>query len=371
MAITREEYLALFPDQPTASPPRLASVPGTGASSTSENFEALQAIPEAQPATTSIRPSINPAKAHEWELLVKATDGSAPATFTSRDMIYFNLAVNGQKGAGQGVVVNAIDTDEQLKAFFGAENVRRLNRSWSDGLVYFLTQPLVRGVLIAIFLVALFGEMTHPGAVLPGIISAVAILALIVPSFMIGTTNVIEVLAIIAGIVLIALEIFLFPGFGVPGIAGLLLLVIGLVGTFLPAGSGLFPTSAKGQSALLWALVTTFGALGSAAVGIYLIARNLGSLPFLNKLVLKTSAGDSDVSIRVMEGDDAEPAPALGATGVALTPMLPSGRIEIDGRVIDAVSDFGTIRKGSRVRVTSVDGIRVGVEAVATQENRA
>jgi membrane-bound serine protease (ClpP class) len=106
-------------------------------------------------------------------------------------------------------------------------------------------------------------------------------------------------------------------------------------------------------------------AMFTAAVGMYFIARHFGSVPGLGKLVLKDpGTTDESLSFLAAMADDQAPPAAVGDEGVVITPMRPAGRVEVRGRVVDAVAEFGFIDAGARVRVASVDGVRIGVEPI-------
>jgi hypothetical protein len=170
------------------------------------------------------RPVFSATDRGKWKLVSYVSNGSGPIVLKHDDLQFF------------GLLSGTISNDEELKTFFGAKHLVRLNQSWSEGLVWFLTTWTVRGLLIAVFLIALFAEMTHPGVTLPGVIAAAALVALIAPPLLIDLANWWEIAAILAGIILILLEIFVIPGFGVAGVAGILLLFGGMVGTFIPGG---------------------------------------------------------------------------------------------------------------------------------------
>jgi len=389
MAIDRAEFEILFPGESAGGPARLAGTGGSGGVTGGLGVRPSAPTPEPAPRTdaptmdapvpagseqagragaqapapsspTAARPRLTAADAGEWELLDKVVDGTAPATFSALDMAHYNLAENVTRGVDGNTAIQPVRTDEDLRAFFGADNVRRLDRNWSEGLVLVLTNTWVRGILIVIFLIALFAEMSHPGASVPGAVAMLALAALLGPPLLIGMASWWEVAAIIVGLGLLGVEVFVIPGFGVSGVVGLLLLFGGLLGTFLPAGSGLFPSTAKGQGELLWAAGTIIGAFFTAAVGAYFVAKHAGSLPFFRGLVLREGAGEEAAT--VISPDAEAPIARVGEKGVTITPMHPAGRVDIGGRVIDAVSDFGFLEAGEPVRVSSVSGIRVGVE---------
>ncbi len=380
MAIDRREFELLFPGESPDGATRLAStsvgrrtqaasIPNAPGGSAKLAAVAGELAANA-PTRTSVRPMLSAADAGRWTLIDKIMDGTAPATFSAQDLAHYNLAINAVSIAPGVKQLQPVETDEQLRAFFGAERVRRLDASWSEGLVLFLTNPIVRGVLIVLFILALFAEMSHPGAIIPGIISLIALMALIAPPLLIGMASWWEVLAIVVGIGLICLEAFVIPGTTVAGAAGLLLLFGGLVATFLPGGQGLFPGSQQESSSLAWGVGTVLAALVTSGVGVFFIAKHFGSLPIFGKMVLRPAEDAASITtIGIADQSTAAPA-KVGELGTALTRMAPAGRIDIDGRVIDAYSDFGFIQSGSKVRVSSVDSFRVGVERLPDADNQ-
>jgi membrane-bound serine protease (ClpP class) len=234
-------------------------------------------------------------------------------------------------------------------------------------MVLVMTNIVVRFGLIVVFLIAMFIEVTHPGATLPGIIALAALLGLIAPPMLVGMASWWAVVAIITGIVMLLIEVFVTPGFGAPGVFGLILLFMGLVGVFVPTGNGLLPSSPEARGDLLYYSAAVMLAMATAAVGIYFVARHFGTLPGLRRLVLQDPNRSEDaLSFLDTMGEPEAQAVRVGEVGVVITPMRPAGRVELNGRVVDAVAEFGMIQAGQRVRVTSVDGVRIGVEAIDT-----
>jgi membrane-bound serine protease (ClpP class) len=299
-----------------------------------------------------------------WKLLAKIKDGSLPAMFSADDLSYFNFAANPLNATGTGP--QPINTDADLKAFFGADHLQRYTVSWSERLVGVLTNRIVQAILVVIFLIALFAEMTHPGAVFPAVISLIALVCLIAPSALIGMALWWEIMAIFLGVMLIGVEILVLPGFGVAGITGLVLLFIGLIGLFVPGNTGPFPDSPQARDDMLRAAVTLILSFGTAGFGMYFVAKHFGSMPILGKLVLKPVGSDDDAGSMLGAMDPTDDAAPLkvGQTGTALTPMRPAGRVQVGDTVIDAVAEFGFIDPGTPVRISSVSAMRVGVEAV-------
>jgi membrane-bound ClpP family serine protease len=340
--------------QPSGTPHGAAEGGGT---------DFIPASPAIQPDTartaslalseTSRRPRLSAADAGSWRVIEKVSDGSTIFTFNESQLLHFGLASK------------EVKNDEELKTFFGATNLRRLDESWSESMVVFLTNFIVRGVLVVIFLVALFIEMTHPGVTIPGLVAAGAFILLVAPPLLNNMASWWEIAAMLVGVLLLVMEIFVIPGFGVAGVAGIILFLVGLVGTFIGAGSGhLFP-DAGGAGSEVWSGVTTVVlSVATAFVIMYFLGKHFGSLPLLGRLVLTDdgAAGVDGGLLAAMAPVDRRVAP--GAVGVTLTPLRPSGRVQIGEEIVDVVSDFGFIRAGARVRVASVEQFRVTVEPV-------
>lgn len=393
MAVDRREAEMLFPGQSLDGAARLA---GGGSPSTSV---APSAAPGSSPvgggpvtlpsgsaklagiqpgaiaremssaSQSSLRPVITPADAGKYELIDRVSDGSSALYFSANDAAHYGLAAN-VKGLGSTAVIDPIRNDVDLKKFLGAKHLTRVDKSWSEGLVVFLTNPIVRGIFFIIFIVALFIELSHPGVTLPGILAVVCLGLVLVPSALIGMAGWWTIVAILAGLLLLALEIFVLPGLGAAGIIGAALLFAGLIGAFMGSG-GLFPETQIERTSRLWGMSTLLGGMFTAGVAIYFLAKNLENLPFLNRLVLSSASSSDEESggmLEAMESGIGAIARA-GEIGVAITPLRPAGKIEIGDRVLDAVTEFGFVNPGAKVRVVSATEFRVAVEEVREGES--
>ncbi|MCE7970368.1 MAG: hypothetical protein DYG93_01665 [Leptolyngbya sp. PLA2] len=384
MAINEAEYRRLFEGEPMRDRPRLVSASAGGAPPPPEAAPSpavppsegyVPASPYLQELAADIsggvferatRPVITNADRGRFELLDYICTGEGPIVLKERDLAYFGLAANVDQTTG---ALTAFNSDEDVRAWFGAKNIRRLDASWSEAMVKFLTNMIVRGVLIVVFVLALFIAMTHPGLLVPEGVAMLALVALLAPPFLIGMANWWEIAAILVGIGLIILEIFVFPGFGVPGVLGLLLLFGGLLGTFVEdTPGGLFPDSPKAQSDMLYAVLTIVLAVTTSGIGVYFLSKHFGSLPIVSGLVLRDTIGkpadDTDDEFLAALGDPDDVGVALGDEATTVTPLRPAGRVEINGRLVDVVAEMGYIPEGRRVRVVSVGKFRVGVEEV-------
>ena len=394
MAVTAGEYRTLFGADPPRPRPRLFAPPGGGGTPrslappmTQEQIDALtpgggggvggartSALPKpdegdplkftpAAPGLAAVsdrvsmeqtlaatRPVIDASQRGQWTLVDYVATGEGPYIFTAPDMLHYGLA--------SGVVRG----DAELMKFMGARHLLRLDQNWSEGLVAFMSNIVVRAVLVVVFLIALFLEMTHPGVGVPGGIAVLALIGLIAPPMLIDLANWWEVAAIGGGLLLIVVEVFVIPGFGVPGVLGIVLLFGGLVGTFVP-GDGVFPDSPGARNDLLYGAMTLALSTATACVAIYFIARNLGSIPLFSALVLRDRPGEDDGEdmLAAMAPDEGNPIQP-GMRGRAVTPLRPAGRVEVADRIVDAVAQMGYIAAGAEVVVLEATPFRVTVE---------
>lgn len=378
--VSEAEYRTLFEGEPVRTAPRMASgsfagvLPPAPVEGAGEQASAPSEAPANSPAnagdraafrpaspsvagtapdvnlgltTASARPVFTPADRGRYDLVEYATDGKTLLVLKSDDMKRYGLAEA------------TVRTDEDLKAFFGAQEIHRRDATWSEALVVFLSHFAVRGLLIVGMLIAMFVEMSAPGLGLAGALAAACGLALLAPPVLIGAAGWWTAVAVVAGVVLILAEILIFPGVMVLGLAGAGLFVAGLVGSFVSGDRGAM------SSEIVHGLSVTMLALFVAGVSVYFLSKTYGSLPIFNRLVLGARAGASDdagAGLLAAMGPEVASPIGLGSVGVAVTTLRPSGTAEIDGKLVDVVSEIGFIDAGATVRVTSVTPFRVGVE---------
>ncbi len=293
----------------------------------------------------------------KYRLVGYITDGSSAIVMREDQLKYF------------GFSTGTIQTDEELKAFFGASEMVRVNESVTEKLVRFLTNPSVKFFFIAVFLIALVIEMVMAGTGIAGIIALTALGLLLGPSAMIGLSGWWELIAILVGIICLALEAFVIPGFGVFGVIGIVALFGGLIGTFVNAGGSL--SNPQMQKDLVTGSVTVLLALVTAGVGWWLIFRNAQNLPFFDRLILSGASGvggePQKSMLHAIIPDDGSV--KVGHEGVTTTPLYPIGKANFDGEIIDVYASIGMIDPGTRVRVITATKMRIEVEPIEAIES--
>ncbi len=153
-------------------------------------------------------------------------------------------------------------------------------------------------------------------------------------------STVVIVVLFIIGITLMALELFVIPGFGISGILGIAALITGIV----------FATDS-----VLEGVVITGGTLVVLLVLAYLSFRSPATNPLWRKLALHSKQTNDQGYVAAK----AENKQYLGQTGTALTPLRPAGAADFNGQRIDVVTDGEFIARDRRIEVIAVAGTRV------------
>ncbi len=365
--VDHEEYHTVFGREPPQELTPVASPSGSDTIPVSPWFNTLipqydnagevPIDPQQRKAEMEFQQQLPPARAPlaetdrgKWRLIAQVVSDDRLLTLKPAEAIYYGLATA------------VIAGDEQLKAYFGAKTLRRYDRTWSESLVQFLTDPIVMGVLIVIFLVCLLIELAAPGVGAFGAAAGVSLLVLIGAPWLAGMAQWWEVLLIAAGLLLIAVEFLVIPGFGVAGVAGVVCLLVGLVGTFVSGDLG----TPAGQSELLTGLTAMLTALFAAGIAFWLVSRQLETVPILSRFVLKTQVGQSEghngePGLLEAIGDVGRPLES-GDLGTADTDLRPAGRAMFHGRLVDVKSVGDYIDRGTPLRVVSVGRFVIEVE---------
>lgn len=215
-----------------------------------------------------------------------------------------------------------------------------------DKIIGFLLSTVVQGILIMLMIGGIYYELQSPGVGFPLIIALAAALLYFAPLYLEGLAAHWEILLFIAGIVLVFLEIFLFPGFGIAGISGIVLIITGLTLSLVDNISFRFEsTEAVGQlaKAFFTVVVSVFMAFVVALFGTrrFAFSRRMSGLSLGTVQDHKDGYISSDIRQKDM----------IGKTGIAFTMLRPSGRIEIDGEIYDAKAEISYIEKGANIKV--------------------
>lgn len=247
----------------------------------------------------------------------------------------------------------ASSTDEVITRYLGypAYELKTYAPSTFDKIKGFLMNPMIQTLLIMAIFGGLYFEMQTPGVGFPGAAALVAAILYFAPLYLDGLAQNWEILIFVVGLLLLALEIFVIPGFGVAGISGLVFIFGGLTMGLLNNTDFNFeqvaPTDAgRAGFTVLIGLVLSFGL-------IIWLSDKIGSKGMLRKMALQADLEKAVSSPSLVD--------LIGCEGRAATVLRPSGKVLIDGEMYDGVSESGFIDRGKPVRVVRFENAQVYV----------
>lgn len=210
--------------------------------------------------------------------------------------------------------------------------------------------------LLLIGFMLLSTEASAPGFGLPGFLSMLCFAFFFWSKFLAGTAEWAELLAFGLGLICLGIEIFVLPGFGVFGIGGLILTVLGVV---LMSQTFVIPRNTYQASEAVGGLWMALGGMGGLVLGFLAVRAFLPKAATAAGLAMEVPSASLEEFERVAKYDH-----LLGQTGVAETRLRPSGKARFGEQIVSVISDGSSLEAGQEVRVLQVLGNRVVVEAV-------
>jgi membrane-bound serine protease (ClpP class) len=232
--------------------------------------------------------------------------------------------------------------------------------SFIERIIGFLVSPVISGLLIMAIIGGIYFEMQTPGIGFPLGVAILAAVLYFAPLYLEGLAENWEILLFLAGLILIAIELFVLPGFGIAGISGVLLVFVALVLSLIE--NVVFDFEPVNTERLGVAVMTVVvGVFGGFILSLYL-GRKLftaHSGPFKN-LALNTVQNVNDGYLNV----DASFIALKGKNGIAQTVLRPGGKVLIEGEVYDAVTEGGFIDRGEKIVVVKVGTAQLYVDRI-------
>jgi membrane-bound serine protease (ClpP class) len=278
-------------------------------------------------------------------------------------------------GIDDSTTVITFTTSEAIKYGFcegESENIQEILQKygWDDAIIItqklsgvdkiinFLINPIVSAILIMMIIGGIYFELQTPGIGFPLAVAILGAILYFAPLYLEGLAAHWEILLFIIGLILIAIEIFAIPGFGVTGIIGIILVVTGLtlslVGNFRDIPAGLIA-----QDILKAFFTVVIAAFISLIISFYGSKRLFSHpVPFLGNLALDTTQ-DKELGYTIADKDYSS---MIGRTGFALTILRPAGKIKIEEEVFDAVAINGYISMGQEVEVMRYENAQLYVK---------
>ncbi len=299
----------------------------------------------------------------EWESLEDADDWQRgrPVREAGKEMFF---TVNGRRAVELGMANSTIDHRDDLAGQLGVgDPIPVMKRTWIDTFVFLLNTWPATFLLIVIGLIALVIEFSAPGLSIGGLTSLLCFSLFFWSRFLGGTSGWLEVVLFAVGLLFIAAEVFVIPGFGVAGISGIALTLVSLV---MASRRFLIPHNAAEMSGLGVDVLTVLGAFVGFLAGLMLLAKYIGEIPGLSRLTLTPPVAIDGVSAAGIADEADLPGwqqISVGDVGTTLSPLRPAGKIQIGPFTIDVVTEGDFIPSESPVRVIEKQGVRIVVRS--------
>jgi membrane-bound serine protease (ClpP class) len=187
-----------------------------------------------------------------------------------------------------GISSGTVPSVEELGQILGLSRTERVVPTGADQVVGFLTSAAVTSMLLTIGLLALYLEISSPGFGLPGTLAVIAFALIFISGGLLGTLGSVELILFLLGVVLLVVEIFLIPGFGVAGISGLLMMSAGLI---LSRQGFVLPDSDWQWDIFLQNLGVVFGTFALSFILMGILMMFFPRIRLFNRLILSTSSG--------------------------------------------------------------------------------
>jgi membrane-bound serine protease (ClpP class) len=307
-----------------------------------------------------------PTDANEWDLADKEL-------IVRDDEI---LTLTAKKAAEYGIARAVVaDVNEALVFLEKRDNVafttptEVFETNWSEELVRLLNSPAVMSILVLLALLGVYVELNTPGVGLPGLVAVICFVIIIGSKYLTGLANWVEVAVFVIGVILLLVEFFIIPGFGITGALGIVFIIAGLVGMLVrnrpnewPVPHGDFEWQVFIEGAL--GLLIGFGMFVVAA---WLLAKHLPKLSTFSGLALVPPAGK--------KGDEFEASMTIspeamgqklkvGDKGKAVAKLRPAGKAKFGEAVVDVVCQADFIDTGVEIEIIEIHGNRVIVRKI-------
>lgn len=248
----------------------------------------------------------------------------------------------------------SVETFKDLLKEINLENAKIVDFSinWTESLRRFLTDPTVSSLLMTLGFLGLLFEIQSPGWGIPGSIGILSLLLFFGSTIDTGLATGPELIVVGIGILLLLLEFFIIPGFGLLGISGLIVILGGLFMLLIPEN----PLTNDYNSASWAFAISTIGGI----ISIFLIFRLLSKTKLWEKLTLPTSQKSSEgynTSIG-LEG-------FVGKLGTSTSDLRPSGWGDFDSKKLFVVTEGEFVDRKEKIEILSVDGNRIVVRKIS------
>lgn len=245
------------------------------------------------------------------------------------------------------------DSKEELLEHLNAPDYTVFELSNIDQLIDYFLNPAVKSILIIMIFGGIYLELKTPGIGLPIGVSLVGVIGYFVPDYIHGLLANWEILLFVIGLVLLILEVFVIPGFGVTGVLGVIFIFSSLFLSMI--GNDVFDFDYVNSSNMNAAFQTVGVGFLLAIVLLVMTASLIYKSKRFKKITVQ-SAIENKINEEVEQ--------FIGQKGKCVTDLRPSGKVRIEGQVLDAMSSGEFIEKDTAVEVIGHSNAQVVVREI-------
>jgi membrane-bound serine protease (ClpP class) len=241
----------------------------------------------------------------------------------------------------------------------GIENyeIFEFELSTAEKIIRFFLNPIISGILILIIIGGIYFELQTPGVGFPLLAALMAVTLYFIPYYLNGLAENWEIIMFFLGVALIALEIFVIPGFGIAGITGLVLTMGSLILVML--NNDILDFSFVKSSEIFRATATILAGMFGSILIMFFGGVRLTNTRFFKRIALQAVQDRAEGYTASFKEES-----VIGKTGIAYTVLRPSGKVLIDDVLYDAYTRGDYIEKNDRIRVINEEGTSLKVRKI-------
>ncbi|MCH8903940.1 MAG: nodulation protein NfeD, partial [Bacteroidetes bacterium] len=219
-----------------------------------------------------------------------------------------------------------------------------------------LLNPMLHGLLLMLIIGGIYFELQSPGVGFPGLAALIGAVLYFAPLYLEGLAANWEIAMFVLGLALLALEIFVIPGFGIAGLSGIMLIFFALIFTLIR--NDFFDFEYVPSNDIVIAMFQVLAPIILMIILAVVTGKSIIKSRIFQKLVLKQTQAAAEGFTVTLD----EEVPIIGKKGIVLADLRPAGKVDIGGRVYDASTDGEYVNKGQEVKVTEIMGNYIMVE---------
>lgn len=257
------------------------------------------------------------------------------------------LTLNAEQAIKLNIADNIVLNNEEVLNFLNLRDAKivHINPNWAENVSRFVTNPIVSPLLLSIGFLGLIIEFWTLGWGIAGSMGLISLSLFFGGHIIAGLAGFETIILFAIGLLLLLAEVFLIPGFGLAGIGGAAAI---LASIFLTFGN------------MVQATYSILIALGLSIAGFFLLIRFIPSTRAWRKFVLSTEQ-KKELGYTVGTKDLKR---LTGKEGIAITPLRPSGIVEVNGKKLNALTLGEYVDSNTKIKIISVEGNKIVVEAV-------